>query len=193
MRAMNAAPDSTPRTAQVIAYLGEPIFGHQAPNGWPETGESWMNTGAILNRINFGMAAAAGRLPGANLAALPALDTIRSASRDKQVDAVVATILNGMVSPDTRAVLLSGEHPMLAGGGGRETGGGNMTAADSGDVEMEAAPMADAANGRVARGKQNGGGKQAAMQGRGLGNIPQLTGLSQIVGLALGSPEFQRH
>jgi uncharacterized protein (DUF1800 family) len=185
MRALNAAPDSTPRTAQVIAYLGQPIFGHQAPNGWPETGESWMNTGAILNRINFGMAAAAGRLPGANIAALPALDTVRSAPRDKQVDAVVAAILNGMVSPDTRAVLVSGEHPMLA-------EGENMTPADSGGVEM-GEPMIDAANGRVPRGKQNGGGKSAAMQGRGLGNIPQLTGLTQIVGLALGSPEFQRH
>src|SRR3954471_9228476 len=116
MRALDAAPDSTPRSAQVIAYLGQPIFGHQAPNGWAETGESWMNTGAILNRINFGMAAAAGRLPGANIAALPALDTVRSAPRDKQVDAVVAAILNGMVSPDTRAVLVSGEHPMLANG-----------------------------------------------------------------------------
>jgi hypothetical protein len=32
------------------------------------------------------------------------------------------------------------------------------------------------------------------LQGRGgLGNIPQLTGVPQIVGLALGSPEFQRH
>jgi uncharacterized protein (DUF1800 family) len=193
MRAMNAAPDSTPRTAQVIAYLGQPIFGHQAPNGWPETGESWMNTGAILNRINFGMAAAAGQLPGANLAALPALDTIRAASRDKQVDAVVAAILNGMVSPDTRAVLVSGEHPMLAGGGGREAGAGNMTPADPADDDMAPEQMADAANARAARGKPNGGGKQAAMRGRGLGNIPQLTGLPQIVGLALGSPEFQRH
>src|SRR6266403_67559 len=117
-RALNAAPDSTPRSAQLIAYLGQPIFGHQAPNGWPETGESWMNTGAILNRINFGMAAAAGRLPGVDIRALPAIDTIGSAPRDKQVDAVVATILNGMVSPDTRAVLVSGEHPMLANGAG---------------------------------------------------------------------------
>ena len=154
MRALNAAPDGTPRTAQVIAYLGQPIFGHQAPNGWPETGESWMNTGAILNRINFGMAAAAGRLPGADIRALPALDTLGSAPRDKQVDAVVATILNGMVSPDTRAVLLSGEHPMLANGAGDKGG---------------------------------------ALQGRGFASIPQLTGLPQIVGLALGSPEFQRH
>jgi uncharacterized protein (DUF1800 family) len=192
MRAMNAAPDSTPRTAQVIAYLGQPIFGHQAPNGWPETGESWMNTGAILNRINFGMAAAAGRLPGADIRALPALDTVRSAPRDKQVDAVVATVLNGIVSPDTRAVLLSGEHPLLANGAGTK-GIQNMAPADSGDADMTPEPMDDGANGRVARGTQNGGGKKAAMQGRGLGNIPSLAGLPQIVGLALGSPEFQRH
>ena len=196
MRALNAAPDATPRTAQVIAYLGQPIFGHQAPNGWPETGESWMNTGAILNRINFGMAAAAGRLPGVDIRALPALDTIGSAPRDKQVDAVVATILNGMVSPDTRAVLVSGEHPMLANGAGAN-GIQNMAPAETAaDNDMSGGAMADGANGQnVARPRPNQkqGGQRAALQGRGFGNIPQLTGLSQIVGLALGSPEFQRH
>jgi uncharacterized protein (DUF1800 family) len=195
-RALNAAPDSTPRSAQVIAYLGQPIFGHQAPNGWPETGESWMNTGAILNRINFGMAAAAGRLPGADIRALPALDTIGSAPRDKQVDAVVATVLNGMVSPDTRAVLLSGEHPMLANGAGAK-GIQNMAPAEANpDSEMSGTAMADGANGQNvarARVKQNAGGKAGALQGRGFGNLPQLNGLAQIIGLALGSPEFQRH
>ena len=194
MRALNAAPDSTPRTAQVIAYLGQPIFGHQAPNGWPETGESWMNTGAILNRINFGMAAAAGRLPGANLRALPALDTIRSAPREKQVDAVVATMLNGMVSPDTRAVLVSGEHPLLA--GSASTGIKNMAPMDSSDADMSSEPMDDASGQNAARANKNNknpGGKGAALQGRGFQNIPQLSGLPQIVGLALGSPEFQRH
>ncbi len=196
MRALNAAPDATPRTAQVIAYLGQPIFGHQAPNGWPETGESWMNTGAILNRINFGIAAAAGRLPGVDIRALPALDTIGSAPRDKQVDAVVATILNGMVSPDTRAVLVSGEHPMLANGAGAN-GIQNMSPAETAaDNDMSGGAMADGANGQNAaraRPNQKQGGQRAALQGRGFGNIPQLTGLSQIVGLALGSPEFQRH
>jgi hypothetical protein len=154
-----------------------------------------MNTGAILNRINFGMAAAAGRVPGADVRALPVLDTIRAAPRDKQVDVVVATILNGMVSPDTRAVLVSGEHPLLA--GGEAAGVRDMSPADSTDDSAVAdGAMNDGGNGQnEARRpkKQNGGGKQAALQGRGLGNIPQLTGLPQIVGLALGSPEFQRH
>jgi uncharacterized protein (DUF1800 family) len=197
MRAMSAQPDSTPRSAQVIAFLGQPIFGHQAPNGWPETGESWMNTGAILNRINFGMAVAAGRLPGVDIRSLPVLDTIRSAPRDRQVDVVVAMILNGMVSPDTRAVLVSGEHPLLTNGAG-----GNairdMSPPEAADVNagMSGQEMMDGANGRNAariRPNQNPGGKRAALQGRGFANIPQLTGLPQIVGLALGSPEFQRH
>jgi uncharacterized protein (DUF1800 family) len=189
MRALNAAPDSTPRGAIVIAFLGQPIFGHQAPNGWPETGASWMNTGAILNRINFGMAVAAGRLPGVSVRALPALDTIRSAPRDRQVDVVVATILNGMASPDTRAVLMSGDHPLLANGaGGRAVR--DMSPADT-NIDTGMGEMDDKAA-RV-RPNQNAGGRRAALEGRGFANIPQLTGLAQIVGLALGSPEFQRH
>ena len=96
MRALNAQPDSTPRTAGAIAYLGEPLFGHQAPNGYPETGDAWMNTGAILNRINFGMAVAANRIPGASLASLPGIDTLRNAPRGTQVDAVVSTASRGL-------------------------------------------------------------------------------------------------
>lgn len=196
-RAMDAPPDSTPRSAQVIAYLGEPIFGHQAPNGWPETGDAWMNTGAILNRINFGMAAAAGRLPGVAIRDVPALDTIRSAPRDKQVDAVVGTILNGMVSPDTRAVLLSGEHPLLANAAaaGAMQDSSSASSDSKSSMDMPDAAMDGNGNGRNGGGvkQKNGGGKGAALQGRGLGNIPQLSGLQQIVGLALGSPEFQRH
>jgi hypothetical protein len=162
MRAMNAQPDSTPRTALVVAYLGQPIYGHQAPNGWPETGESWMNTGAILNRINFGMSVAAGRLPGVSLSMLPGIDSLRNASRVKQVDAVVSLVLSGIASPDTRKVLESGENPLLS------------------TAPMDDIPPAVRANG------------QTVLNGRGFGAVPQLSGLAQIVGLALGSPEFQR-
>ena len=156
-----------------------------------------MNTGAILNRINFGMAVAAGRLPGVDIRLLPALDTIRSAPRDKQVDAVVATILNGMVSPDTRAVLVSGEHPLLANGaGGNAVQDMSPVVATPDNAAMSGQEMADVSNsGNPARVRpnQNAGGRRAALQGRGFANLPQLTGLPQIVGLALGSPEFQRH
>ena len=183
-RALNAEPDSSPRTAQAIAFLGQPVFGHQAPNGWPETGEPWMNTGAILNRINFGMAAAAGRLPGTSVRSLPALDVVRNASREAQVDTVVAALLSGIVSADTRAVLVSGDHPLLGAkvqNGVPDVAAGAAT--NAGEMTADTDPT---------RGSQNAGGRRVALQGRAIGNLPPLKGLLQIVGLALGSPEFQR-
>ena len=198
MRAMNAQPDSTPRTALAVAYLGQPIYGHQAPNGWPETGESWMNTGAILNRINFGMAVAAGRLPGVNLSMVPGLDTLRNATRAKQVDAVVADVLSGIASPDTRKVLEEGENPLLAKATpddlARATASGN---ADDAPVMMTGDQMQQMTPQQRRAARQNGAGgnagnRRAILQGRGLGAAPQLSGIAQILGLALGSPEFQR-
>ncbi len=150
LRAVDAAPDTTPRSAQFVAQLGEPLFQHQAPNGYPETGESWMNSGAILARINFGLAVAANRVPGASLDRWPEAAALQDAPRAAQVDGVVGAILGGDVSPDTRQILLSGEHPFLA-------------RADS--TEGGAQPMREPRN-------------------------PQ--GLAQVVGLALGAPEFQR-
>src|SRR6478672_546663 len=114
MRALDAPADPTPRTAQLVARLGQPIFGHQAPNGWPETSEPWMNTGAILNRINFGMAAAANRVPGASLDRWPDAARLRAAPRAEQVDGVIASLLGGHASRETREILTTGVHPMVA-------------------------------------------------------------------------------
>ena len=88
-RALGAAPDTTAISALAVARLGAPIFGHQAPNGWPETGEAWMNTGAILSRINFGLTVAANRVPGARVTAWPSYATLRTAPRAQQVDGVI--------------------------------------------------------------------------------------------------------
>lgn len=139
-RALDAAPDSTPRTAQVIARLGEPIFGHQAPNGYSETGDAWINTGAILNRINFGLAVAADRIPGTSVEQWPVAQQLADKPRASQVDGVISALLGGDASPDTRRILMSGTHPLLPAG------------------TAEADPH----------------------------------GFAQIVGLAIGSPEFQR-
>src|SRR5262249_48858925 len=114
LRAVNAAPDATPRTAQIVARLGQPIFGRQTPDGWPDRGDAWMNTGAILNRINFGLSLAAGPVPGAQRANWSDFAALRTQPRAQQVDAVVKSMLGGQVSPETRQVLMSGENPMLA-------------------------------------------------------------------------------
>ena len=58
LRAVGAAPDTTPRAARMVAQLGEPLYGHRDPNGWPERSSEWLSAGAVVSRINFGLALA---------------------------------------------------------------------------------------------------------------------------------------
>ncbi|HUF29381.1 MAG TPA: DUF1800 domain-containing protein [Gemmatimonadaceae bacterium] len=174
LRAVNAAPDLTPRTARVIAALGQPLYLHQAPNGYPETGEPWINTGTILNRINFAMAMAAGRVPGVSLRRWPEADRLRDAPRTVQVDGVIHGLLGGEASPDTRRILESGINPML----------------DLADADTLAADLGLPDENAEAGMPQTG----SMVRARGAARMrpTELKGLAQVIGLALGSPEFQR-
>ncbi len=178
LRAVGAAADTSMRSAQIVAYLGQPIYGHQAPNGWPETGESWMNTGAILNRINFGLALAAGRLPTASVTHWSEAARLSDAPREAQVDAVVLAFLGGNASPDTRQILLDGENPMLS-----------RLSAPADSASMALVPDGPSAM-RAMPPDRNGQPRARAL--RGLEQPARLAGLAQVVGLAIGAPEFQR-
>ena len=99
LRAVGAEPDSTLLLAQVVARLGQPLYGQQPPTGYPETQESWVNAGALLQRMNVAMGLASGRLPGARAdldRVAPALD-----DTDSLIAAVNRNILNGAASPNT--------------------------------------------------------------------------------------------
>jgi len=182
LRAVGAQADTTPRTAQVVARLGQPIFGRQTPDGWPDRADAWMNTGAILNRINFGLSLAAGQLPGARLAAWGPYESTRTLPRAQQVDSVVKYVLGGQVSTDTRQVLMTGENPMLSGAANDANPDSNLPMMDGrGQARL---------NAKDAGGKGFPRGRGAALPG--FGRPVDLKGLSQVVGLALGAPEFQR-
>jgi len=183
LRALGAQPDTSMRSAQVVAYLGQPIFGHRDPNGWPETGDAWMNSGAILNRINFGASLAGGRLPNASVAQWSQGERLRDAPRGEQVDAVVEAFLGGHVSPDTRHILLEGENPLARQLSAAVDTTGTM-AVDPGMESMAAPARRDA--------RPSKGGRARPAVARGLGRPVQLNGLAQVVGLAIGAPEFQR-
>jgi uncharacterized protein (DUF1800 family) len=47
-----------------INRMGEKVYYYQAPTGFPDKGQYWINTGALLSRMNFGLAFASGRIPG---------------------------------------------------------------------------------------------------------------------------------
>jgi uncharacterized protein (DUF1800 family) len=201
LRAMGAAADTTARSAAIVARLGQPIYQHQAPNGWPETGDGWINTGAILNRINFGMALASGSVPGVRVRAWPLYAGLETLPRDQQVDGVVRALLGGAVSADMRSILLSGDHPMLEQAMAQSVMSADTAAppaaAMPGEDRRAGAPRATMSSGAVGagtmivtdRGARLGRGMGAGVRFNGAG-APQ--GLAQIIGLAIGSPEFQR-
>jgi hypothetical protein len=138
-----------------------------------------MNTGAILNRINFGLALAAGRLPNASVAHWSDEERLRNAPREEQVDAVISAFLGGHASPDTRQILLDGENPLVAKLAGAADTTSMREPAAMPDPSMRDMPPA-----------KNGQARPGAL--RGLGQPVRLTGLAQVVGLAIGAPEFQR-
>jgi uncharacterized protein (DUF1800 family) len=150
-RIMNASPDTSASTAYQIQRLGEQLFGHLAPNGWPETGDQWINAGSVLDRINFGVAVGKGGLRFAPAEQWPGWALLSAMPLDRQVDGVIDQILGGNASPETRSILLKGQNPLVA--------------------------RADT----MANGVTNGAPAP-----------PVRPSLKDLLGIALGSPEFQR-
>lgn len=103
VRVVGGVPDSTPRLAGAVGRLGQPIYQHVAPNGYPEHEEDWVNSGALLNRMNVAMMLAANRLPGVSVD----LDRILPVTSDHAalVAAVDRLVTGGTMSARTRRVI----------------------------------------------------------------------------------------
>jgi uncharacterized protein (DUF1800 family) len=108
VRAMGGMGDTTQRLPQQAARLGQPMFGRSTPDGWPDRGEEWLNSGAVLNRINFALSVAAGAIPGSRPADWPLAASLRGAPRDVQARVVARELLGDDVSPETIQALENG-------------------------------------------------------------------------------------
>ena len=102
-RAVGGDPDTTPRLAQVVARLGEPLYLHVAPDGYPEREDAWVNSGALLDRMNAAVVLAAGRLPGVTVS----LDSVVPATPDAEqlIAQANGAVLSGTMSENTKAVI----------------------------------------------------------------------------------------
>ncbi len=111
LRVMNAAPDTTQTTVQLLTQLGQPIFGHLTPEGWPDQGAAWMNTGALLNRLNLANRVGTNQLPNITLAKWKPGQALLEMSPEQQADGVIQALLSADASPQTRQALLSVQTP----------------------------------------------------------------------------------
>jgi len=64
VRGLNAQITQPYQLYNWINRMGEKVYYYQAPTGFPDKGQYWINTGALLSRMNFGLAFATGRIPG---------------------------------------------------------------------------------------------------------------------------------
>ena len=72
-------------TMQALRTLGQLPYNEPAPTGFPAASEDWVNSGAMLNRMNFGLALAANRLDGVRFDA-------KALTGDAQPDSVAAWV-----------------------------------------------------------------------------------------------------
>jgi hypothetical protein len=125
------------------------------------------------------------------------------------VDGVIRELFGGYASSDTRQVLITGTNPFLQAKAGADTmmvrdssamdatnDMGNSMSGD--DARRRRAGGAQAARRANTNRQQQAAGREAVRPGAGqslgqaFGAIPDPRGFAQVVGLALGAPEFQR-
>ena len=90
---------------QWSARIGEPLYACQPPTGYSDKAEAWVNSGALLNRLNFGLAVATGKMPGAQVDLGSLLGGQSSSDPDAVLNRAVDVLLGGQASAETRVVL----------------------------------------------------------------------------------------
>jgi uncharacterized protein (DUF1800 family) len=167
IRALGGDTNGSPAFLAMLNKLGEVPYGYQAPTGYPDKAEDWVNTGALLERLNYAIAVASNRIPGTTVN----LKGFASSDRSQVLDNAVAEILNGEISPQTKATLLKQiQQPLPEVKEGSEM---------KDDADMMATNMREGQQGRQ--------GRQARLL-----NPSGDPEVFKVVSLVLGTPEFQR-
>ena len=102
IRTLGADTNGGPGTHQWIARMGEPLYGFQTPNGYSDAAESWVNTGGLLERMNFGLALAGNRVQGTRVD----LAKLNREEKSKLIDDSLKLIVAGDISAATRETLM---------------------------------------------------------------------------------------
>jgi len=166
IRAIGADTNSSPAILAMLNKLGEVPYGYQAPTGYPDTAEDWVNAGALLERLNFAVALASNRIPGTKAD----LKIFEGKDKAAILDKTIAVVLDNDISPNTKQTLLKQiEQPLP-----------DVKSPNEVEDDLEMTNM-----------RQQGQGGRMNRQARLLapsGN-PEVF---KVVSLVLGTPEFQR-
>jgi uncharacterized protein (DUF1800 family) len=103
IRATSAQVDSAQPLVRAMRDLGMPLYFCQPPTGYKDTADAWVNTGALVGRMNFALDLASGKLRGI---AVPSLEARAASLADDLGDSTRSTIAQATSEPQRVALTL---------------------------------------------------------------------------------------
>jgi uncharacterized protein (DUF1800 family) len=179
-----------------VTKMGQKEYYYQAPTGYPDNGQYWINTGSLLNRMNFGLALVLGRIPGVTV------DFIALNKYHEPEGAEAALVTYGKLMMPERNLDETEKRlkPLLKDPGlvkkvdeaASKTGNKQSPVATENSNSMMDNNMMGEGNDKPEKkqtDKKNVSNITALAIHRVVGSNPVL---AQVVGILIGSPEFQR-
>jgi uncharacterized protein (DUF1800 family) len=100
-RALGTDVDTPLPLVQWVGRIGEPLYQCQPPTGYSDKAETWVNTGALLNRLNFSLALSGNKMRGARSDVASLLGVDSSAGPKAGLDRAVQVFLGGQAARAT--------------------------------------------------------------------------------------------
>ncbi len=104
-RALGTDVDTPMPLVQWAGRIGEPLYQCQPPTGYSDKADAWVNTGALLNRLNYSLALAGNKVRGSRSDSAALLGVESSADAKAALDRAVLIFLGGQTGPMTVATL----------------------------------------------------------------------------------------
>jgi uncharacterized protein (DUF1800 family) len=104
-RALNADVEVTLPLVQWVGRMGEPLFQCQPPTGYSDKSETWVNSGALLNRLNFALAFAGDHMGGAEISLKTMFGDAAATDPNAALDRALDVFLDSQVAPETKTTL----------------------------------------------------------------------------------------
>ncbi len=101
VRALGTDVDTPMPLVQWVGRIGEPLYQCQPPTGYSDKAEAWVNTGSLLNRLNFSLALAGNKVRGSRSDVTALLGTESSADPKSALDRAVQVFLGGHAALNT--------------------------------------------------------------------------------------------
>ncbi|HEY2646991.1 MAG TPA: DUF1800 domain-containing protein, partial [Candidatus Acidoferrales bacterium] len=104
-RAVGAQVDVPLLLVQWTSRIGQPLYQCEPPTGYSDKADAWVNTGALLSRMNFSLALTSNRIRGAQVDIDALLAGSTGANPHAMLDGAVQLLLGMPASQETRDTL----------------------------------------------------------------------------------------